>query len=71
MVVAYWHIGREIVEEEQKGKDRANYGEAILNKLAKKLAHDFGKGFDASNLWNMRKFYQTFPILDALRRELS
>jgi len=71
MVVAYWHIGREIVEEEQKGKSRAGYGEAILNKLSERLTTDFGKGFDSSNLWNMRQFYQTFPILDAVRRELS
>ncbi|PKM99213.1 MAG: hypothetical protein CVU78_07505 [Elusimicrobia bacterium HGW-Elusimicrobia-2] len=35
------------------------------------LLDNFGKGFDSSNLWNMRKFYQTYPILDAVRRELS
>lgn len=71
MVVAYWQIGREIVEEEQRGKSRAGYGEAILKKLSCKLTANFGKGFDDSNLWNMRKFYQTYPILDAVRRELS
>ena len=67
MVQAYWYIGL----EEQNGKSRAEYGEAVLSKLAEKLTQNFGKGFEASNLWNMRKFYQTFPILDTLRRELS
>ena len=71
MVVAYWHIGKEIVEGEQRGKSRAEYGQKLLETLSKKLTDEFGKGFDVSNLWNMRRFYQTFPILDALRRELS
>jgi len=71
MVMAYWHIGKEIVDEEQRGKSRADYGESVLKKLSKKLTAEFGKGFDASNLWNMRQFYHTYPILDAVRRELS
>ncbi|MFN3603446.1 MAG: YhcG family protein [Leptonema sp. (in: bacteria)] len=71
MLIAYWHIGKIIVEEEQKGKSRAEYGKKVLENLSKKLTNDFGKGFDDSNLWNMRKFYLTYPILDALRRELS
>ncbi len=71
MVLAYWHIGKEIVEEEQMGKVRAEYGKKLLKMLSVKLSDEFGKGFDDSNLWNMRKFYQTYPILDALRRELS
>ena len=71
MVMAYWHIGKEIVEEEQLGRSRAGYGEKLLASLAQRLSKDFGKGFDDSNLWNMRKFYQTYPILDAVRRELS
>jgi len=71
MVLAYWHIGKEIVEEEQKGKKRAEYGKKVLEKLSQKLLADFGKGFDIKNLWNMRQFYQTYPILYAVRRELS
>ena len=71
MVVAYWHIGREILEEEQKGKARATYGQKLLETLAARLSGDFGKGFDISNLWNMRKFYETYPILDTVCRELS
>ena len=71
MVEAYWNVGRLIAKEEQKGRKRAGYGEQLLETLSMRLYQDFGKGFDPSNLWNMRRFYQTFPILDALRRELS
>lgn len=71
MVQTYWNIGRIIVKEEQQGKTKANYGQKLLEKLSKKLTKDFGKGFDSSNLWNMRKLYLTFPILDTLCRELS
>lgn len=68
MVEAYWEIGRSIVEE-QGGKERAEYGEALLQGLAERLTADFGKGFDASNLRYMRQFYLAFPIRDALRHE--
>ena len=65
------YIGKEIVEEEQRGKARAAYGKKLLEMLSQRLSDEFGKGFDVSNLWNMRQFYQTYPILDAVRRELS
>lgn len=71
MVLSYWQIGKEIVEEEQLGKSRASYGEAILRNLSDKLAADFGKGFDESNLRNIRYFYLIYPKRDALRHELS
>jgi len=71
MVIAYWHIGMEIVEEEQRGRSRAGYGEKLIETISKRLSGDFGKGFDVSNLWNMRKFYKVYPILDTVRRELS
>ena len=71
MVMAYWQIGREIVEEEQKGSARAKYGQQLLKDLSARLSEDFGKGFDASNLRNIRSFYLTYPICDALRHELS
>jgi len=71
MVQAYWQIGRIIVEEEQKGKERAEYGKGLLKELSKKLIRDYGRGFDESNLRNMRMFYLTFPKCDALRHELS
>ena len=66
-----WEIGRHIVEFEQKGTGRAEYGKRLLPTLAKTLTVEFGKGFDASNLRYMRLFYQAFPICDALRHELS
>jgi len=71
MVQAYWQIGRIIVEQEQKGKERAEYGKGLLKELSKKLIRDYGRGFDESNLRNMRMFYLTFPKCDALRHELS
>ena len=71
MVEAYWHIGQQIVEEEQKGEDRAKYGSYLVKELSKKLTADFGKGFSKQSLWNMKQFYQSFPILSTLWRELS
>ena len=71
MVMAYWQIGQEIVEEEQKGSARAKYGQQLLKDLSARLSEDFGKGFDASNLRNIRSFYLTYPKCDALRHELS
>lgn len=71
MVQAYWNIGKLIVEEEQKGKTKAGYGEYLIKDLSKRLSNEFGKGFDYSNVKNMRQFYQTFPIGDALRSQLS
>ena len=71
MVAAYWEIGRVIVEEEQQGAQRAEYGKQIIASLSERLRCDFGKGFDRSNLWNMRAFFLGYPKLDALRRELS
>ena len=71
MVQAYWQIGQLIVEQEQQGEQRAEYGKAQLQQLSEQLTSDFGKGFDITNLRNMRRFYQVFPIRDALRLELS
>ena len=71
MVQAYWHIGRVIVEEEQMGKAKAEYGEYLLKNLSQRLTKDFGKGFDYSNVKNMRQFYMAFPIGDALRSQLN
>ncbi|MCF6156149.1 MAG: DUF1016 domain-containing protein [Candidatus Brocadia sp.] len=71
MVQAYWHIGREIVEEEQKGKARAQYGEYLLKELSERLAKEFGKGFDPSNLRYMRLFYLSFEIVNAVRSQSS
>lgn len=71
MIEAYWHIGKRIFEEEQQGKERAEYGTFLLKELSKELNNEFGKGFDERELRRMRQFYQFFPIRDALRPELS
>ncbi|MBT6120224.1 DUF1016 domain-containing protein [bacterium] len=71
MVQTYWEIGHLIVEDEQKGKARAEYGKQQLENLADVLTKDYGKGFDGRNLRNMRSFYQTYPIWNAVRTELS
>ncbi|KQK24437.1 hypothetical protein AR438_14655 [Chryseobacterium aquaticum] len=71
LLLTYWQIGQLIVEDEQKGKDRAEYGKYTLKNLSKKLTLEFGKGFDYTNLSNMRKFYQAFPIVDTLSQQLS
>ncbi|WP_126653649.1 DUF1016 N-terminal domain-containing protein [Chryseobacterium aureum] len=71
LLLTYWQIGKLIVEDEQQGKERAEYGKYTLKKLSEKLTLEFGKGFDESNLRNMRSFYHALPICDALRHELS
>ncbi|MGB2840997.1 MAG: PDDEXK nuclease domain-containing protein [Halobacteriota archaeon] len=71
MVQAYWVVGRIIVEEEQKGEARAEYGKGLIKELSIRLTKDYGRGFDESNLRNMRFFYHTFQNCDALRHELS
>ena len=71
MVKAYWEIGREIFEEEQKGKNRADYGAYIVESLSKQLTNDYGKGFSLTNLKQMRQFYVQFPIGQTLSGQLS
>ena len=58
MTAAYWLIGRRIVEQEQRGRKRAGYGEELIQQLAKDLTDRFGRGFGKSNLFEMRAFYQ-------------
>lgn len=71
MVEAYWHIGRMIVEEEQQGRERADYGTALIRSLSVRLTEEFGKGFDERELRRIRQFYLSFSIRDALRPELA
>ncbi|MBI1222596.1 MAG: DUF1016 family protein [Bacteroidetes bacterium] len=71
MVQAYWHIGKLIIEEEQSGKQRAEYGGELIKQLSKKLTAEYGKGFTATNLKYMRQFYSVFEKSHALRGELS
>jgi predicted nuclease of restriction endonuclease-like (RecB) superfamily len=71
MTEAYWNIGRLIVEEEQKGNERATYGEGLIKELSHRLSEEYGKGFSKRNLHSMVKFYQTFPIVQTLSAQLS
>ena len=59
MIVTYYEIGRMIVEHEQKGELRAEYGKSVLKELSKNLTNRFGRGFSVDNLENMRRFYIT------------
>lgn len=74
MVEAYWLIGQRIVQEEQKGQHKAQYGTRLMQELSIALTADLGKGFSYANLYNFRQFYRVFPdqqILYTLCRELS
>lgn len=71
MVTSYWEVGRAIVEEEQRGLERAEYGAQIVDSLSKRLTEEFGKGFTRSNLFAMRQFYSVYPIVHALRGQLT
>ena len=70
MVTAYWNIGKAIYESCGEN-DRAAYEKQVLKYISERLTAEFGRGFDISNLRNMRRFNLTFPIQDALRPELS
>lgn len=71
MVEANWQIGKRIVEQEQEGKTRAEYGKEILKTLSRELLNEFGKGYDERELRRIRQFYLSFLIRDTLRPELS
>ena len=68
MVLTYFEIGRMLVEEEQEGKERADYGKQILKELSKVLTKEFGKGFSVDNLENMRRFYLVYGKSETLSR---
>jgi len=61
MIEAYWNVGRRIVEEEQNGKQHADYGTFLIKELSVQLSNEFGKGFSETNLRNFRQFYLIFP----------
>ena len=61
IVLTYWHIGKRIVEQEQNGKERAEYGKALLEVLADELIKEYGKSYSKRNLQYFRKFYLAFP----------
>jgi hypothetical protein len=67
----YWHIGKRIFEEEQEGKDRADYGKYLIKYLSEQLQPEFGSGFSKRQIELFRQFYRVFPIANALRTQLS
>ena len=71
MVQTYWNIGKTLVEDEQQGEKRAKYGKQQLKHISQELTKEFGKGFDVSNLRNMRRFYIKFPIQETVSPKLS
>ena len=71
IVNAYWQVGKYIVEYEQQGKGRAQFGKDIINRLSQRLVKEYGGGFSAANLRYMRQFYLTFPICHALSDKLT
>lgn len=71
MLLAYWNVGRIIVENEQNGSIKAEYGKQVMRKLSKELKKILGSGFSVSNLFNMRKLYITYPKFQTLSGKLS
>ena len=70
MLNLYWNIGKSIIEIQQ-GEERANYGDAVIDKLSQKLTDEFGKGFSKRNLRTMRKFYLLYPNWQTVSAKLS
>ena len=70
-VQMYWHLGQRIFEEEQKGKDRADYGTYLIKNLSKQLLPEFGSGFGVRQLERARVFYRLYPIASTLRTQLN
>ena len=70
-VQMYWHMGKRIFEEEQQGKDRADYGTYLIKNLAKQLEPEYGSGFSYRQLAFCRQFYRVYPIANALRSQLN
>jgi len=70
-LLAYWNIGRVIIEHEQDNSERAEYGKQTLKQLSRVLTKEFGKGFSRSNLQNMRAFYLAYPNCQTLSGKLS
>lgn len=70
-VIMYWNIGKQIVEEEQNGRNRAQYGAFVIKTLSEELLGEFGSGFSKRQLETCRQFYQAFPIAHTLRAQLN
>ena len=71
MLLAYWNVGKIIVENEQSGNIKAEYGKQVMKELSKELRKILGSGFSVSNLFNMRRFYITYPKFQTLSGKLS
>lgn len=71
MLMAYWNVGRIIVENEQNGNIKAEYGKQIIKELSRELRRSLGSGFSVSNLFNMRRFYITYPKFQTVSGKLS
>ena len=71
MVRTYWEIGKHIVEYEQAGNEKAEYGSETLKRLSRDLTERYGNGFGMSNINKMRKFYSLYPILQTVSAKLS
>lgn len=70
-VQMYWHLGKRIFEEEQQGKERADYGTYLIKNLAKRLEPEYGSGFGIRQLERARQFYRVYPIASAVRTQLN
>jgi len=71
MVLTYFEIGRMIVEEEQKGKDRAEYGQQLIHELSNRLSTEFDKGFSPTNIKQMRSFYLIYSKSQTVSDEFN
>lgn len=71
LVKANWDIGRHIVEYEQHGKERAEYGSSLLTNLSRDLKLAYGRGFGKSNIYLCRQFYLKYPIFQTVSGKLS
>ena len=70
-VQMYWNLGKRIFEEEQQGKERADYGKYIVKNLSKRLTPEYGSGFGVRQLEQSRQFYRTYPIANTVRSQLN
>lgn len=71
MIETYWRIGRRIVEQEQNGSERAEYGTQLIELLSKELTVAYGKGFGTRNLWLFKQFYLTFNNIEILHTRMQ
>jgi hypothetical protein len=71
MLNTYWQVGRTIVEREQNGELKAQYGAKLLTELSKRLSKELGRGYSRSNLYNMREFYMQYPKIQTSSGKLS